>query len=223
MNFFFLAKRFVAGVDVDSAIRAVKELNSRGIAATLDILGENVTNHEQAIQAADEYVHLLERIGEAGINSNVSLKLTHMGLDISDEFCYENMERILAKAEECQNYVRIDMEGSSYTQRTLDLFFKLLQNHKNVGIVIQAYLYRSEQDILRLNEVKARVRLCKGAYKEPRSIAYKRMKDIRKNFLKLAKMLLTHGNYPGIATHDDILIEAIKRWTGENGIGKEAF
>jgi len=146
-----------------------------------------------------------------------------MGLDISDECCYENMERILAKAEECQNYVRIDMEGSSYTQRTLDLFFKLLQNHKNVGIVIQAYLYRSEQDILRLNEVKARVRLCKGAYKEPRSIAYKRMKDIRKNFLKLAKILLTHGNYPGIATHDDILIEAIKRWTGENGIGKEAF
>jgi proline dehydrogenase len=223
MDLFFLAKRFVAGTTVETALQAVKELNDKGLTATLDVLGENVVDNTQAQKAAEAYMSLLERIGDAGVNSNVSLKLTQMGLDISDEFCLENMVRIVTKAAECRNYVRIDMEGSAYTERTLNLFFRLFKEHRNVGIVIQAYLYRSEQDIRRLLEANARVRLCKGAYKEPRSIAYQKMKDIRTNYLKLAETLLVNGTYPGIATHDDLLIEAVKDWTARHGIGKEKF
>jgi proline dehydrogenase len=223
MDLFFLARRFVAGTDIGSALEAVRELNNNGLKATLDVLGENVFDKTQAQKAADAYMGVLERIGETGVDSNVSLKLTQMGLDISDEFCYENMTRILKQAEACRNYVRIDMEGTPYTERTLNLFFRLFQNFKNVGIVVQAYLYRSEQDVRRLLDANARVRLCKGAYKEPPSLAYQKMKDIRKNYLKLAEMLLVDGTYPGIATHDDCLIEAVKDWTAQRGIGKDKF
>ena len=223
MNLFFLARRFVAGVDVENAIRVVRGLNQKGLRATLDLLGENVRDRAQAERAVEAYGQLLEQIAMAGIESDISVKLTQLGLDISDAFCEANMERLLARASACGNFVWIDMEGSAYTQRTLDLFFRLFRTHPNVGVAIQAYLYRSEQDVRRLADVGARVRLCKGAYKEPKTIAYRRMRDIRRQFLRLAEILLERGREPAIATHDDQLLEAVKRWTAERGIGPERF
>lgn len=223
MAFFFLAKRFVAGLDVAAALDAVHRLNDRGILATLDILGENVHEPDHAVRAADAYLALLEEIARAGVNANVSLKLTQMGLDISEELCEQNLRRIAERATALQNFVRIDMEGSAYTQRTLDLFFRLLPEFPNLGVVIQAYLYRSEQDVRRLVAARARVRLCKGAYKEPPSIAYRKMSDIRRNFLRLAEILLRDGSYPAIATHDDLLINAVKAWTAEHRISPDRF
>jgi proline dehydrogenase len=223
MAFFFLARRFVAGLDVPSALDAVRRLNEQGILATLDILGENVNEPQHAVRAADAYVALLEEIARAGVGANVSLKLTQMGLDISPELCEENLRRILVQAATCGNFVRIDMEGSAYTQRTLDLFFRVFADYPNVGVVVQAYLHRSEADVRRLIVARARVRLCKGAYKEPPTIAYRRMSDIRRNFLHLAEMLLRDGNYPAIATHDDLLLNAVKAWTTEHRVPPHCF
>lgn len=223
MAFFFLAKRFVAGLDVAAALDAVRRLNDRGILATLDILGENVHEQDHAVRAADAYVALLEEIAHAGVNANVSLKLTQMGLDISQQLCEQNLRRIVQRAMALQNFVRIDMEGSAYTQRTLDLFFRLLPEFPNLGVVVQAYLYRSEQDVRRLVAARAHVRLCKGAYREPPTIAYRKMSDIRRNFLRLAEILLRDGNYPAIATHDDLLINAVKAWTAEHRLSPDRF
>lgn len=219
-----LAKAFVAGETSDEAMKAVKKLNEKNITATLDVLGENVTNRKEADRAVQAYLNLLDTINEAGVKSHVSLKLTQMGLDIEDEYCYQNMVKIVKKVKEYKNFVRIDMEGSAYTQRTLDIFYRLHDEFDDsVGIVIQAYLFRSEKDIEDLNKIKARVRLCKGAYKEPSSIAYKKMKDIRKNFIRLASMLFSNGNYPAIATHDDYLIEWTKNFVREKGIPNNKF
>lgn len=219
----FLARRFIAGEKGEDAIKAVQKLNLDGITTTIDILGENVSNKDEAIRAAEEYVSLLELIKETGVDSGVSLKLTQMGLDISPEFCAENMGRILKKAKETNNFVRIDMEGSPYTQKTLDIFQTVSNEYKNVGCVIQAYLFRSKDDIIRLNKMKAQVRLCKGAYKEPRTIAFKDKRDVNKNFVELTKMLLTDGNYPAIATHDQKIIEAAKEFARQDGIDKDQF
>ncbi|MFQ6081860.1 MAG: proline dehydrogenase family protein [Candidatus Aminicenantia bacterium] len=218
-----LAKTFVAGETQDEAIKVVRKLNEKNIMATLDVLGENVEKKEDAEKAVQAYLDLLDKIKDSEVQSHVSLKLTQMGLDIDDEYCYQNMVEIVKKAEENDNFVRIDMEGSHYTQRTLNIFFRLYNDFKNVGIVIQAYLYRSEKDIQELNKVKAKVRLCKGAYKEPSTIAFKKMRDVRKNFIKLDESLLLEGNYPAIATHDDLLIEATKEFVKENGISNDQF
>jgi len=219
-----LASAFVAGETPDEAMKVVKKLNEKNITGTLDVLGENVTNKEEADRAVQAYLDLLDTINEAGVKSHVSLKLTQMGLDIDDEYCYQNMVKIVGKAREHNNFVRIDMEGSDYTQRTLDIFYRLHKEfNDSVGIVIQAYLFRSEKDIEGLNKIKARVRLCKGAYKEPPTIAYKKMKDIRKNFIKLAEMLFSNGNYPAIATHDDYLIDWTKNFVKEKGISNDKF
>lgn len=218
-----LAKTFVAGETQDEAIKVVRKLNEKNIMATLDVLGENVEKKEDAEKAVQAYLDLLDKIKDSEVQSHVSLKLTQMGLDIDDEYCYQNMVEIVKKAEENDNFVRIDMEGSPYTQRTLNIFYRLYNDFKNVGIVIQAYLYRSEKDIQELNKVKAKVRLCKGAYKEPSTIAFKKMRDVRKNFIKLDESLLLEGNYPAIATHDDLLIEATKEFVKENGISNDQF
>jgi proline dehydrogenase len=219
-----MAKAFVAGETPEQAMVAVNKLNDKNITATLDVLGENVTNKEEADRAVNAYLVLLDKINEAGVKSHVSLKLTQMGLDIDDEYCYQNMTKIVSKAKEYGNFVRIDMEGSDYTQRTLDIFYRLHKNfNDSVGIVIQAYLFRSEKDIEDLNQIKAKVRLCKGAYKESPSIAYKKMKDIRKNFIKLATSLFLNGNYPAIATHDDYLIDWTKNFVKEKGISYDSF
>ena len=218
-----LASSFVAGETIEEALAVVKKLNSKGISATLDVLGESVKVKEDSDKAVEAYLHLLEAINKAGADSHVSLKLTQMGLDIDKEYCYENMIKIVSQAQQYNNFVRFDMESSKHTQATLDIFYRVHEKFDNVGIVIQAYLYRSEKDIEDLNRVQAKVRLCKGAYKEPKEIAIKKMKDIRRNFIKLTHLLFEKGVYPAIATHDDKLIQAVKDYVDEHGISKNDF
>lgn len=218
-----MAKSFVAGETIDEALKAVNKLNQRGIFATLDVLGESVKVREDSEKAVHDYLDLLDAIHRTDVKSHVSLKLTQMGLDIDDEYCYQNMDKIVRHAKEYNNFVRFDIEGSFYTQRTLDIFYRIREKYDNVGMAIQAYLYRSEKDIQDLNRIKAKVRICKGAYKEPKEIAIKKMKDIRENFMKLTKMLLENGIYPAIGTHDDKLLQATKEYVAERGISKEDF
>ncbi len=220
---FPLAKRFVAGQTVEEAARAVRVLNRAGMTATLDVLGENVEQQTAAEKAVQSYLITLDRIRQEQLLSNVSLKLTQMGLDISRDFCYTNVSRICQQAAEYDNTVRIDMEGSPYTEKTLDLFSELFQSYKNVGIVIQAYLHRSQKDLEQLTQIGAGVRLCKGAYKEPPHVALQEMAQIRQNFKKLAEMLLLHGSYPAIATHDEELISWVKQYAKSHQIGQERF
>jgi proline dehydrogenase len=218
-----MAKSFVAGETVEDAFKAVKKLNEKGIMATLDVLGESVKNKEDSDKAVASYLDVLDAIPRAGVNSHVSLKLTQMGLDIDDEYCFENMVKILSRAKQYNNFVRFDMEGSPHTQRTLNIFYRVREKFDNVGIVIQAYLHRSEKDIEDLNRAKAKVRLCKGAYKEPKEVAIKKMEIIRENFMTLAKILFERGVYPAIATHDDKLIQATKDYVAEHNISRDSF
>lgn len=219
----YFARAFVAGETVSDAVKTVRKLNDKGIMATMDVLGENVKDVKTAENAVNAYIELLNVIAREGINSHVSLKLTQMGLDIDYKFCLENIKKIAKKAEETGNFVRIDMEGSFYTQKTLDLLKEVFKDFKNVGIVIQAYLKRSIDDIKDLNQLGARVRICKGAYKEPSEIAYKKMKEIRENFLKICKLLFQDGNYPAIATHDTYLINSVKKMAKEMGKSEKDF
>jgi proline dehydrogenase len=223
MSLFFLAKRFVAGEQFEVAIPAIQRLNDKAIHVTVNMLGEHVQDKAAAELAMHEYLAVLDHIKRARLDSNVSIKPTQIGLDVGDNFCYQTIAPVVAKAAEYGNFIRLDMEGSPYTQRTLDLFYRLYEDYQNVGVVIQAYLYRSEQDIEALNRVKARVRLCKGAYKESPSIAYQKMDGIRPAYLKLAQRLIADGNYPGIATHDDILINAVKQFVAEHKIDRDRF
>ena len=220
---FFLARRFVAGRSIEDAIPTVRLLNQVGLTATLDVLGEHVQQARAAEKAVERYLKTLDYIYTARLQSNVSLKLTQMGLDIDRDFCYSNLVRICQKAAECKNTVRIDMESSRYTERTLVLFSDLFQIYKNVGIVIQAYLHRSRRDLERLIQLGARVRLCKGAYREPPEVAIQRMSEIRKHYMEMAEMLLLHGNYPAMATHDDLLISWVKDFTKAHQIPREHF
>ncbi len=217
------AKRFITGETLDSAIEAIKHLNSMKMTATLDMLGENVSNKEMAIKTADSYLEMLDAIAQSGVNSNVSIKLTQMGLDISDEFCYENVSRILDKATALKNFVRVDMEGSPYTERTLQLVYRWHEKYPNVGTVIQAALRRSEKDIAELNRRKITVRLCKGAYKEPKEVAFQLKTEVNDSYIRLADMLLKDGVYPAIATHDDKMIKAALESAKKYGRGKDDF
>ncbi len=224
MSFLIIfARRFVAGEELIEAVPAIKTLNEKGIMVTFDHLGENVSSEEMAKAAADSYLEILDVIQKEKLNSNVSLKLTQMGLDLGDDFCLQNVERIVSKAKENNNFVRIDMEGSAYTQRTLDITYKLFEKYGNVGVVIQAMLLRSEDDIKELNRRGIRVRLCKGAYKEPESVAFQKKEQVNENYIKLMKMLLLEGNYPGIATHDEKIIGECKRFSQENKIENSRF
>jgi proline dehydrogenase len=224
-RFFFLARRFVAGETIASAIEAVRELNAHGITATLDFLGEDVTEREAAVKTRDAYFDMLEAIAASGVRSNVSVKLTAMGLLIDEDFALENLTAILDRAQQRNPdpFVRIDMEGSPVCEATLRIFERAYGTHKNVGPVLQAYLKRTPKDVERAIEIGARVRICKGAYNEPPDIAYKEMPEIRKQYLQCAHALLTRGNYPGIATHDRDLIDAIKAFTHNNDIAPDKF
>jgi proline dehydrogenase len=202
---FILARRFVAGPDPESAIAAGRQLHARGIRATFDLLGEDVLDREAAVRSAEANKQLLRRIPPE-IERNISIKLTMFGLDISEEFCRENVAGLLDTAREVGGFVRIDMEGSKHTQRTLDLFHRLRETYDNVGIVLQAYLHRTPADAKEAIARGDRVRLCKGAYKEPPEVAHQDMEHIRKAYRELAHQLLDHGNYPAIATHDEILV-----------------
>jgi proline dehydrogenase len=224
-RFFFLAKRFVPGETIESAIGAVRELNSQGITATLDFLGEDVLDRETALSTRDAYLRMLDAIASAGVQSNVSLKLTAMGLLVDEDFALANLQAILERASTRNRdpFVRIDMEGSAVTDATLRVFERAYQTHKNVGPVLQAYLKRTPADVERAIELGARVRLCKGAYNEPPEIAYKEMAEIRKQYLQCAQALLTRGNYPGIATHDRGLIAAVKDFVKQKSITNDRF
>ena len=220
-----MANRFVAGETLDTALAAVARLNARGITASLDLLGESVHNEEEARASGEGYVTMLDRIYERKADANVSVKLTAMGLDISEDLCVAIMHKILQRARDYQTFVRIDMESSEYTQRTLDLFEHRLYPayRENVGIVLQSYLYRTFADVERANLLKARVRLCKGAYKEPETVAYPNKKDVDANYVRCMHELMLKGNYPGIATHDEAIIKEAKRFAKENQIATSRF
>ncbi|MFW6078901.1 MAG: proline dehydrogenase family protein [Gemmatimonadota bacterium] len=219
-----VARRFVAGETIDDAVSAARELNAAGTTVSLDYLGESVRSREEARAAADVYLRLLDRMEEDGIRGNISLKLTQLGQDIDEAFVRENVLRVLDRAAGYGRFVRFDMESSAYTRRTLDLAYALhADGHENLGAVIQSYLHRSEDDVRELNRRRIGVRLCKGAYKEPPSIAYQAKREVDENFIRLMRMLLAEGNHPGIATHDEAMIRATKRFAEERGIPTSSF
>jgi proline dehydrogenase len=217
------ANRFVAGEDKESAIAVVRELNGRGIAASLDLLGENVTERAAAEKARDDYRNLLRAIADAGVDSNISIKLTMIGLDIEPVLARDHLVSILEAARDADNWVRIDMEGSRYTQLTLELFYEVWRSFRNVGVVIQSMLRRSDADVDRLIAEGARVRLVKGAYKEPEQLAYEDKRDVNATFDRLAERLLKRGERPALATHDDERIEHAIAYARERGIDPDRF
>ena len=223
-RFFFLAKRFIAGETVAQAMDAVAGLNAQGMTASLDFLGEDVTSREEAERTRDAYFELLGAIRARGVETNVSVKLTAMGLLVDEEFALANLRAVLEAASRNRDpFVRIDMEGSAVTDPTLRVFERAHAETKNVGAVLQAYLKRTPADAERLIELGARVRLCKGAYSEPPEIAYKDMPTIRRHYLRCAEALLERGNYPAIATHDERIIAAVEAFVGERNIGRDRF
>jgi proline dehydrogenase len=215
----------VAGETIEGGVDAACELLRHGITSSLDLLGESVHMESEAIAARDQYLAMMDRMAAEGVEVNVSVKLTQMGLDLAEELCEANMVRILDKAKELGGFVRLDMEGSDYTQRTLDFFtgrlFRAYGAH--CGVVIQSALRRSERDIEDLIALKARVRLCKGAYLEPPEIAFPDKKDVDRNYVRLMERLLLQGNYPGIATHDEKIIEHARRFVQREGILSDHF
>jgi proline dehydrogenase len=219
------ASRFVAGETLESALAAVRALNAKKITASLDLLGESVRNEAEARAAGREYLSMLDRIHEERVDANVSLKLTQMGLDISEELCVEIMHDVLTRARDYRTFVRLDMESSAYTERTLRLFEdRLYPNYpENVGIVLQSYLYRTQADVEQAIALKCRVRLCKGAYKEPATVAYPEKQDVDANYVRCMHKLLTEGNYPGLATHDVAILAEAKRFVQEQGISRDRF
>ena len=219
------ASRFVAGETLTEALAATKALNEKGISATLDLLGESVTNEKEARDARDAYLEMLSRLSDQRLDANVSVKLTAMGLDISEDLCVSIMQDVLTRAREVNSFVRLDMESSAYTDRTLRLFYdRLYPSFKaNVGIVLQSYLYRTKDDVLRANDAHCRVRLCKGAYKEPATVAYQDKAEVDRNYVTCMQELLKNGNYPGIATHDPRIIDATKAFAKASGIDASRF
>lgn len=223
-----VTRRFVAGETLDDAVRVVKKLNAAGLLATLDHLGESVVNADDARRAKDDYLVALDAIADHRLQSHVSVKLTHMGLDIDPELCLDNMRQIVGKAQQRGAFTRIDMEDSARTQITLNLFKTLREEFDNVGIVIQAYLLRSEADMRELYAMGARVRLCKGAYKEPPDISFALKKDTDANYLKLAEIFLG-GNgqstsaHLALATHDAKIIDWAKRYIKEHNVPYDRF
>jgi proline dehydrogenase len=221
-----LSRRFVAGTTVEDALAATRAMNELGLSVSVDNLGENVTNAEEARHSAQLYHQLLDRMSEQGLIANVSLKLTHMGLDVDEAMAYQISSALVEHAARLNNFVRVDMEGSAYTQRTLDFVRRLhasagLAGH--VGAVIQSYLYRSQKDVEQLIAEGIRVRLCKGAYKEPPEIAFGKKSDVDANYLRLMRMLLKSGIYHGIATHDENMIRATIDFARKEKIPASAF
>ena len=221
-----LSRRFIAGTTIEEALAATRAVNQLGLSVSVDNLGENVTNPDEARHSAQHYHQMLDRMNEQGLDANVSLKLTHMGLDVDEEMAFRISSNLVEHAARINNFVRIDMEGSPYTQRTLDFVRRL---HKtpglagHVGAVVQSYLFRSEQDIEQLVAEGIRVRLCKGAYKEPPEIAFVAKADVDANYVKLMKMLLRSGAYHGIATHDEHMIRATIEFAQKERIPASAF
>jgi proline dehydrogenase len=218
-----VSRRFVAGEKLDEAIEATRALNQRGLHVTLDHLGENVSDAREAKAAAQDYIAILDAIKQSGVDANISIKLTALGLDISQDLCEENVRRILARAKQYPIFVRIDMEGSAYTEQTVDITLRLHEQFEHVGTVIQSALYRSRKDIEQLIAQGVRVRLVKGAYQEPKTVAFQNKNEVDHNYVELMKPLLLRGNYPAIASHDEAIINATCKFARDNGISKAAF
>ena len=220
--------RFVAGTKLEDAIRVTKTLNDAGLSVSVDNLGENVTTADEARRSAALYRELLAQISARGMNANVSVKLTHMGLDVDPELAYENVSSLVAQAASMQpkNFVRVDMESSAYTQRTLDVVRTLHQKPENrgcVGAVIQSYMRRSEADVTDLLSQGIRIRLCKGAYKEPAEVAFQKKSEVDASYVRLMKMLLKSGIYHGLATHDENMIREAQGFAIRENIARDAF
>jgi len=221
-----LSRRFVAGTTIADALAATQATNKLGLSVSVDNLGENVTNAEEARHSAQLYHQMLDAMQAQNLNANVSLKLTHMGLDVDEAMAYEIASGVVQHAAKINNFVRIDMEGSPYTQRTLDFVHRLHRQPENaghVGAVIQAYLFRSEKDVEALLAERIRIRLCKGAYKEPPEISFEKKADTDANYVKLMKMLLKSGVYHGIATHDENMIRATIEFAQKEKIAASSF
>lgn len=217
------ASRFVAGETIEGAAEVVRSLNGAGMAATLDCLGESVTSMEEAGRATSAYLQLLDRIARDGLDANVSLKLTQLGLDIDRELCLDNLSAIVRSAAERANFVRIDMEDSAHTQRTIDVFRTVRASLGNVGLVIQAYLYRSERDVRELAEIGANLRLCKGAYNEPPTVAYRDRREVDANFRRLIEIQMGSGNYLAVATHDEAIIGFAADLAAARGLSRDRY
>lgn len=219
-----MSRRFVPGEGAEDLAAAVRAANQEGMAATGNYLGESVKTEDAARQAAAVYLEVMDRITAEGLAANVSLKFTQLGQAISEPFLAENLAPILERSRRDDVFIRFDMESSAYTQRTLDAFENLWSDGwRNIGVVLQAYLRRTAGDVARMNALGARVRLCKGAYDEPASIAYKDMDEVRANFVRLMRELVDGGVYPGIATHDERMIEATLEHVTRNGIQPDRF
>ena len=219
----FFARRFIAGETPEEAIKKVKELNSKNIKVMIDILGENVTNKKEASNYVNQYIKLLDLIKKTKVDSIISIKLTEMGLDIDEKFCINNVDKILKKAKQTNKRVMFDMESSTYTDKTINVFKTLYKKHKNLGLCIQTYLKRAEKDIKGLIKLKPRIRLVKGAYKEPPEMAFKDKKDTDKNFVKLMKLLMSKKIPIDIATHDEKLIDLGKKLIEKYKLNKNKY
>ena len=217
------SSRFVAGSDLGQALAVSRDLNKDGITVTLDHLCESISSLDEAAEARNVYMVTLSAIHEGGVEGNVSLKLSQFGIDLSQEVCQANVAQLVEKADSLQGFVRVDMESSEYVDRTLDLVCDLHAKYHAVGVVIQAYLYRSKKDIEMLNSRGIRVRLCKGAYLEPATAAFPQKAQVDVNYIESMQLLLDKGTYPGIATHDEKMIAATKAYAASRNISRDAF
>ena len=220
-----MASRVVAGETIATALAAVEQLNANGITASLDLLGESVSSEAEARDTGRQYLEILDRIEQKKLQANVSVKLTALGQDISDELDLEIVRQVLERAKQYKSFVRLDMESSAYTDRTLDTFEQKLYPDftENVGVVLQSALRRTLDDVERANRLKCRVRICKGAYLEPATVAFPDKADVDRNYVAAMHRLMEHGNYPGIATHDELIINEAKRFAKERGIASDRF
>ena len=218
-----MVRRFVAGDTLSDGLAALERIREQGMTWTVDVLGESVSSQEMAVASADHYIETLEALAERGLDANVSLKLTQMGLDIDRDFCHDNVARVIARAREVGAFVRIDMEDHTRTDVTLDFVRSFQGVHREVGAVIQSYLRRSAADVEQLNGEQIRVRLCKGAYDEPADVAYASREEVDNSYRRLTERLLLDGRYPALATHDDRLIDHALGFVVEHGIGPERY
>jgi proline dehydrogenase len=219
----FFSKNYIAGKTLSSAIKIVKDLNTKGMRATIDLLGESIETKDEAIYAKEQAMEVLDAIVEHKLNANVSIKPTQFGLGIDEDFAYEQILELVKRAEELNNFVRIDMEDSPYTDATLKVYKRIFNDHTNVGVVLQSYMKRTYSDAVTLNAMGTNYRLCKGIYIEPEAIAYKNKQAIRVNFMKALDEMLKNGNYVGIATHDKYLIDESYKLIKELNISKDKF
>jgi proline dehydrogenase len=219
----FFSRKYIAGESLDSAVSLVKDLNAKGIYATLDVLGESVTNEEEATRAFDNAMKVFDAIVEHDLKANISIKPTQLGLSFDEHFACEQIRKLVKHASQIDNFVRIDMEDSQYTDATINIYKSIFENYSDVGIVLQAYLKRSYNDTVILNKLGTNYRICKGIYVEPASVAYKKKHIIRDNFLKMLESMFKSGNYVGIATHDEYLIDKAYRIIKELNIPNDKF